>query len=231
MSYLMISMEVTDTFVFLTSAKYQLDETQSTRLRYRSLTKNESKTSSKVEPDTKPLQLQTFVDIQAFLLSEGELEKESDEEEVLAAKDDMDEDSQDDVEVRTLSPYQTQPEPSYIQESASDSYSPDLKRFDNTLPLTERQLIKYLRKMSRVLFNRIAEKQKQLSISDLYKGLNVITELLKDINNAIKDDPATNKKINEAIKTFAKISAQTVEILSLVKTFDFSTLRSTMKDL
>nr|GEU71644.1 retrovirus-related Pol polyprotein from transposon TNT 1-94 [Tanacetum cinerariifolium] len=52
-------------------------------------------------------------------------------------------------------------------------------------------------------------------ISDLYKGLNVITELLKDINNAVKDDPATNKKINEAIKTFSKISTQTTEILSL----------------
>nr|GEU54978.1 uncharacterized mitochondrial protein AtMg00810-like [Tanacetum cinerariifolium] len=155
---------------------------------------------------------------------------------------------QDDVEVKTPSPNQTQPEPSYVQESASDSSNPDLKRFDNTLPLTERQLIKYLRNMSRVLFNRITEKQwehheeasvsytdlkasikeyyeeniahqdqtgqlvassinsldkSRSSIIDLYKGLNVITELLKDINNAVKDDPATNKKINEAIKTFA----------------------------
>nr|GEU71931.1 hypothetical protein [Tanacetum cinerariifolium] len=90
---------------------------------------------------------------------EDELEKETDKEEVLAFGDDMDEDPQDDVEVRTPSPNQTQPGPSYVQESASDSSSPDLKRFDNTFPLTERQLIKYLRKMSRVLFNRITEKQ------------------------------------------------------------------------
>ncbi|GJZ72280.1 hypothetical protein Tco_0636131 [Tanacetum coccineum] len=69
------------------------------------------------------------------------------------------------------------------------------------------------------------------SISDLYKGLNVITELLKDINNAVKDDPSTNKKIDEAIKMFAKISTQTTKILSLVKTFDFSTLQSTMQNL
>nr|GEV53802.1 nodulin MtN21 /EamA-like transporter family protein [Tanacetum cinerariifolium] len=53
-----------------TDAKYQVDETKSTRL--------------------------------------------SDEEEVLAAEDDMDEDSQDDVEVRTPSPNQTQPEPSHV---------------------------------------------------------------------------------------------------------------------
>nr|GEU84719.1 retrovirus-related Pol polyprotein from transposon TNT 1-94 [Tanacetum cinerariifolium] len=150
----------------------------------------------------------------------GELEKESDEEEVLAAGDDMDEDPQDDAEVRTLSPNQTQPKPSHVQESASNSSTPDLKIFDNTLPLTERKLIKYLRKMSIVLFNRITSSMSSLdktssSISDLYKGLNVITELFKDINNAFKDDLTTNKKIDEAIKTFAKISAQTTEILSL----------------
>ncbi|GJS60022.1 hypothetical protein Tco_0654806 [Tanacetum coccineum] len=74
-----------------TGAKYQVDEIQSTRLRYRSLTKNEGKTSSEVEPDTEPLQLQTYADIQAFMLSDDELDKESNEEEVLAAKDDVDE--------------------------------------------------------------------------------------------------------------------------------------------
>ncbi|GJY49857.1 hypothetical protein Tco_0439813 [Tanacetum coccineum] len=121
-----------------TGAKYQVDKTQSTRLRYRSLTKNEGKTSSEVEPDTEPLQLQTFTDIQAYLLFEDELDKESDEEEVLAAGDDMDEDIQADEEVRTPSPKQDQPEPSQVQESASDSSSPDLKKFDNILPLTER---------------------------------------------------------------------------------------------
>nr|GEZ00585.1 hypothetical protein [Tanacetum cinerariifolium] len=182
---------------------------------------------------------------------QDELEKESDKEEELAIEDDMDEDSQDDAEVRTPSPNQTQPEPSHVQESASDSSSPNLKRFDNTLPLTERQLIKYLRKMSRASIKEyykesiarrdqndqlVASSMNSLdksssSISDLYKGLNVFTELLKDINNVVKDDPATNKKINEAIKTFAKISTQTIKILSLVKTFDFSTLQSTMQDL
>ncbi|GKC08953.1 hypothetical protein Tco_1000563 [Tanacetum coccineum] len=182
---------------------------------------------------------------------QDELEKEYDEEEVLAAGDDMDEDPQDDEEVRTPSPDQTQPEPSHVQEYASDSSSPDLKKFDNTLPLTERQLIKYLRKMSRASIEEYYEEniahrdqtdqlvatsmssleKSSSSISDLYKGLNVITEILKDINNAVKDDPATNKKIDEAIKTFSKIYTQTTEILSLVKTFDFSTLQSTMQDL
>ncbi|GKA91004.1 hypothetical protein Tco_0812874 [Tanacetum coccineum] len=70
--------------------------------------------SGTVEPDTEHLQLQTFADIQAFLLSEDELDKESDEEEVLAVGDDMDEDPQDDAEVKTPSPDQTQPEPSHV---------------------------------------------------------------------------------------------------------------------
>ncbi|GJW78663.1 hypothetical protein Tco_0140345 [Tanacetum coccineum] len=74
-----------------TGAKYQVDETQSTRLRYRSLTKNKGK---------------TYVDIQAFMLSDDELDKESDEEEVLAARDAINEDPQDDKEVRTPSPKQ-----------------------------------------------------------------------------------------------------------------------------
>ncbi|GKB05154.1 hypothetical protein Tco_0833349 [Tanacetum coccineum] len=213
-----------------TGAKYQLDETQSTRL--------------------------------------------SDEEEVLAAGDDMDEDPQDDKEVRTPSPKQDHPEPSHVQESASDSSSPDLKKFDNIIPLTERKLIKYLRKMSRVLFNRITEKQYEqhkeaaisyadlkasfdqyydeniahrdqtdklveasmssldrssTTISNLYTGLNVITQLLKDISNAVKDDPATNQKINEATKTFARISSNVTRVLSLVKGFDFSALLSAVK--
>ncbi|GJX15977.1 hypothetical protein Tco_0216809 [Tanacetum coccineum] len=98
-----------------TGAKYQVDETQSTRLRYWSLTKNKGKTSSEVEPDNEPLKLQTYADIQAFLLSDDELDKYNDEEE---------------------------PEPSHVQESASDSSNPDLKRFDNILPLIDNILRK-----------------------------------------------------------------------------------------
>ncbi|GJY36245.1 hypothetical protein Tco_0421623 [Tanacetum coccineum] len=61
---------------------------------------------------------------------------------------------------------------------------------------------------------------------DLYKGLNVITKLLKEINNAVKDDPAMNKKISEATESFPKISTNIIEVLSLVKGFNFSNLQS-----
>ncbi|GKA24674.1 hypothetical protein Tco_0710707 [Tanacetum coccineum] len=69
------------------------------------------------------------------------------------------------------------------------------------------------------------------TISDLYKGMNVITQLLKDISNAVKDNPATNQKLNEATETFARISSNVTEVLSLVKGFDFFTLLSAVKSL
>nr|GEU43840.1 uncharacterized mitochondrial protein AtMg00810-like [Tanacetum cinerariifolium] len=58
---------------------------------------------------------------------------------------------------------------------------------------------------------------KNTTIIDLHKGLEVITQLLKDIKNSVRDDSAINKKIEEASETLAKISTQTTEILSLVR--------------
>ncbi|GKC65923.1 hypothetical protein Tco_1098521, partial [Tanacetum coccineum] len=167
-----------------TGAKYQVDETQSTRLS---------------------------------------------DEEVLAAGDDMDEDPQDDAEVKTLSPGPNQPDPSYEQhEEAVVSYA-DLKasidqHYDENI--THKDQTDKLVEASMSSLDRSST-----TISDLYKGLNVITELLKTINIAVKDDPATNKKINEATETFAKISSNIIEVLSLVKGFDFSALLSAVKSL
>ncbi|GKE37392.1 hypothetical protein Tco_1460797, partial [Tanacetum coccineum] len=72
-----------------TGAEYQVDETQSTRLRYQTLTKSKAKTSSEVKPDIQTLQLTTVTYIQAYLHFEDELAQESDEEEVFVIGDDM----------------------------------------------------------------------------------------------------------------------------------------------
>ncbi|GKC62098.1 hypothetical protein Tco_1089696 [Tanacetum coccineum] len=189
-----------------TGAKYQVDETQSTRLRYRSLTKNEDKTSSKVELDTKPLQLQTFADIQAYLFSKDELDKESDEEEVFAAGDDMNKDIQAAKEVRTPSAKQDQSEPSNVQESASDS-STDVSYVDLKASIDQYydENIAHRDQTDKLVEASMSSLHKSnTTIRDLYKGLDVITQLLKDINNVV---------------------------LSLVKGFDFSTLLFIVKDL
>ncbi|GJZ02812.1 hypothetical protein Tco_0520773 [Tanacetum coccineum] len=198
-----------------TGAKYQVDQTQSTRLRYQSLPKNKGKPSHKGELDTQPIVLSTYADVRAFLLSDDESE-----EDILRAASDTD--------------------------SSSDDI---LKKYDNTLPFTERQLVKYLSKMLKALFTRISkdnwEKQKEATvnyvdlkasiddyydeniahrdqtdklveasmssldksintISDLYKGLNISTEILKDIKNAVKDDSAYALKQYEELAAWAK---------------------------
>ncbi|GKF72483.1 hypothetical protein Tco_0208597, partial [Tanacetum coccineum] len=53
------------------------------------------------------------------------------------------------------------------------------------------------------------------TISDLYKGFNIITELLKEIKNVVKDDPVIHKKISEATEPFTKISTNKTEAHAL----------------
>ncbi|GKA61008.1 hypothetical protein Tco_0760415, partial [Tanacetum coccineum] len=115
-------------------------------MRYQTLTKNKGKTSSEVEPDIQTMELKTFSNVRAFLLSDDDLDQESDEE-VFEAGEEMDDDPQ--------AHDKEHPSPN-TDASDSDSSSPDLlKKYDNILPHTERQLVKYLRKVCRVLFNKI----------------------------------------------------------------------------
>nr|GEZ22629.1 copia protein [Tanacetum cinerariifolium] len=153
-----------------------------------------------------------------------ELDKERDKEEVIAAGEDMDEDSQVAEEVGTPPPKQDRPEPSHEQHKESAVSYADLKAsieqyYDENIPHRDQTDKLVEASMSSL-------DKSSTTISDLYKGLCVITQLLRDINNAVKDDPTTNKKTNKAIKIFTKITTQTTEILSLVKTIDFSTIRS-----
>ncbi|GJT02298.1 hypothetical protein Tco_0823467 [Tanacetum coccineum] len=128
----------------------------------------------------------------------------SNEEEVLVAGDDIDEDIQADDEVRTPSPKQDQPEPSHVSRvlfnritekqweqhkevavsyddlkaSIDQYYDENIAHRDQTDKLVEASMCFLDRSIT--------------TIRDLYKGLDVITQLLKDINNVVKDDPAAN---------------------------------------
>nr|GEX61398.1 retrovirus-related Pol polyprotein from transposon TNT 1-94 [Tanacetum cinerariifolium] len=112
-----------------------------------------------------------------LLLSDHEMVQESDDEEVFAAREDMDKDTQADEEVH-----------------------PKLKKYNNILPLTERQLVKYLRKVSQALFNKLTNDQwaKHEEAAVSYAGLKASIEGYYEENDAVKDDPALNKKVIEA---------------------------------
>nr|GEY68470.1 hypothetical protein [Tanacetum cinerariifolium] len=183
--------------------------------------------SYKGEPDTQPMLL-TYADVRAILLSEDEAQEV--DEEVLAAEDDIDEDPHDDKEVRTSSLKQDHPAPSHVQESAFDSSilaSKDLTIFFLSLKVDQyyEENIAHKDQSDKLVEASMSSLDRSsTTISDLYKGLNFITQLFKEISNTIKDDPATNQKINEATETFARISSYVTELLSLVKGFDFSAL-------
>ncbi|GKD56304.1 hypothetical protein Tco_1289691, partial [Tanacetum coccineum] len=89
---------------------------------------------------------------------------------------------------------------------------PDLKKFDNILPLTERQLVKYLRKVSSVLFNRLTEEQwaqhEEAVVS--YADLKAAIEGYYEEN--IDRREQTNKVIDAAMNSLDKnIIARVIE--------------------
>nr|GEU61614.1 hypothetical protein [Tanacetum cinerariifolium] len=146
-------------------------------------------------------------DVRAFLLSDDETQESK--EDILRAGKEMDEDPQtasiEKHEEATVN-YAN------LKASIDEYYDENTAHRDQTNKLVEASMSSL--------------DQSSTTIHDLYKGLNIITELLKEINNAIKDDPVINKKISEATKSFTKISTNTTEVLSLVKGFNFSDLQS-----
>nr|GEV64300.1 hypothetical protein [Tanacetum cinerariifolium] len=81
----------TDADLSGTATKYQEDQTQSSRLRYQSLIKNEGEPSYEGESDTQP-KLLTYVDVQAILLFEDPAQQS--EEDILGAGEEMDDNPQ-----------------------------------------------------------------------------------------------------------------------------------------
>ncbi|GJT84110.1 retrovirus-related pol polyprotein from transposon TNT 1-94 [Tanacetum coccineum] len=93
--------------------KYQADQAQSSRLRYRFLTKNKGKTFSKVESDTQTLLLTTAADAQSLLFSDDDLVESKND--VFEAGDEMDKDLHytNEEETQSPSPNKEQPESSH----------------------------------------------------------------------------------------------------------------------
>ncbi|GJT28321.1 hypothetical protein Tco_0908596 [Tanacetum coccineum] len=141
-----------------TDAKYQVDQTQSTRLRYWSLTKNKGETSSEVKSDTKTLLLTTDADVQALLLSDDDLaESEDDEFEAeIPTKERVSEEHQ------SPTPHKEQPESSHAKDtdafdSESSSCLETFRPYDNFVPVTKRVLVQNLQHILEVLYAQVAE--------------------------------------------------------------------------
>ncbi|GKB27223.1 hypothetical protein Tco_0866624 [Tanacetum coccineum] len=59
----------------------------------------------------------------------------------------------------------------------------------------------------------------------------MILENIRKIHNAVKEDPALNKKVLEATEAYLKNSTTLTELLTLMKTFDLSGLKSLTESL
>ncbi|GJS02837.1 hypothetical protein Tco_0319345 [Tanacetum coccineum] len=221
-----------------TDAKYQVDQTQSTRSEVLVPDQHQSKTSSEVELDFEPLKLTTTADIQALLgASDDDLKKDKHQSPL---------------------PNKDQPESSKAKKTeASDlessSCSESLKPYDNYMPITERQLEKHekvaasyadlkwnLEDFINTRFTKYENTDAALrnfqQILNFFKtdhntDLRRILQNLKEVQDVVKEDHALNKKVLTAIEAYTKNSTNLTELLTLVKNFDISGLKSLVETL
>ncbi|GKF01980.1 hypothetical protein Tco_0028903, partial [Tanacetum coccineum] len=195
-------------------------------MRYQSLTENKGKPLYEGELDTQPLVLSTYADVRAFLLYDDEAQESK--EDILEDGEEMDKEPQAASIAETYhqspSPQADKPQSFHTlsnEASDTDSFCDDiLKKYDNILPLVEHQLTDKLVEASMSYLDKSSN-----TISDLYKGLNIITELLKEIKNDVKDDSVINKKINEATESFTKFSTNITDLQSSVNTLQAHALK------
>ncbi|GKE04286.1 hypothetical protein Tco_1396304 [Tanacetum coccineum] len=67
--------------------------------------------------------------------------------------------------------------------------------------------------------------------SDHVTGLNWILKNLQEVQSAVKEDTALNKRVLEAAKAYTKKSTNLTELLIMVKNFDFPNLKTIVKSL
>ncbi|GKB04748.1 hypothetical protein Tco_0832943 [Tanacetum coccineum] len=154
---------------------------------------------------------------------QDEMAQESDDEEVFATGEDMDEDTQADEEEHQIIKYQWKKHEevavSYadLMASIEGYYKENVDHRDQTDTLVQ-SIMNYLDKNS-------------TKRADLLKALNRVTETLKFVQEAIKDDPTLNKKVFEATEAYTKNYTNLTKLLTLVKSFDFHDLMSIVESL
>ncbi|GJT67766.1 hypothetical protein Tco_1019246 [Tanacetum coccineum] len=175
-----------------------------------------------MEPVHPPVADLSGTDVRAFLLSVAESE-----EDILGTGEEMDEEPQAagiaETHHQSPPPKADKPQSSHApsteasdtdssqRSSIDDYYDENIAHQDQTNTLVEAS-ISSLDKSSN-------------TISDLYKGLNIVIELLKEIKNVVKDDSVINKKITEATESFTKFSINITDLQSSVNTLQAHALK------
>ncbi|GJT39053.1 hypothetical protein Tco_0938918 [Tanacetum coccineum] len=189
----------------IADAEHDVGQTQSTGFKVLIPNQNKGKTSFEVESDTQTLLLTTTADVQALLLSEDELIKES-EDDVFEAGDEMDEDTQQ-------------------HEEAAASFAnlkSEIERFHDDAYKVH--------KGNEAAFNsfeKLFTKLREQANKDVEK----IFSSLKEIRDAVKEDHVQNKKVIEATKAYTKNLVNLTKLLSLVKNFNLLGLKSSVETL
>ncbi|GJZ93599.1 hypothetical protein Tco_0665802 [Tanacetum coccineum] len=167
----------------------------------------------------------------ALLLSDDELMKES-EDEVFEAGDEMDEDIHHTYDEETQSPSPNKDQPKSLTEdqwkkheevvaSYADLKS-EIKGFHDAAYKVHKGT-----EASFSTYERLLVKFQ----SQYGKDAEKILGSLKVIQESVKEDPALNKKVIKATKAYIKNSTNLTDLLSLIKSFDFQGLKSSVESL
>ncbi|GKA67396.1 hypothetical protein Tco_0767204 [Tanacetum coccineum] len=138
-----------------------------------------------------------------------------------------------------------------VSDSESLSCFESLKPYENYMLITERQLheevvasyadLKWgLEDFINTSFTKYENTDIALrnyeQLLNLFKtnhntSMRRILENLKEVQDAVKEDPVLNKKVLEAAEAYTKKSTNLTELLTLVKSFDYSGLKSLVESL
>nr|GFB50611.1 hypothetical protein [Tanacetum cinerariifolium] len=137
------------------------------------------------------------------------------DEEVFKAREHMYEDTQaDEKEHQSSSPNKEQLESSHAQESNSKSSCLDaLRKYDNILPLTERQLVKYLINVSRVSYGKITEDQWAQHKEDAVSYADLMAFIKGYYKENVDHKDQTDKLVQAIIDCLDKISTESADLL------------------
>ncbi|GJY60600.1 hypothetical protein Tco_0461257 [Tanacetum coccineum] len=121
-------------------------------------------------------------------------------------------------------------------DSKSSSCSETFKPFENYMPITKRYIDDFHRTTFRQYENTDDALKNYQQIITFFKTdhntrIRRILDNLQEVQNAVKEDLALNKKVLKVAEAYTKNSTNLTELLTLVKNFDFPGLKTTIDSL